>query len=270
MTAGYAATGFGARDKRKLSRWSTWTSRAVPVRRRITKSHDPGSDLSANSGTSRRLASSKSISGRRPNAIPAPAIAAPIAALKVSKRTIVAFAPAPSPTRSSQVDHAFSVLEPLSSSRLWRSKSSGRPSKASDGLQTGKTVSPNSSRSPSAALPGRARRMARSMSSRTMSGSCSMARTCHCTEGCCAAKAASKGASQSEATDPFAEIASIGREPFARTRTASHAAASSASAPSMARSKASPSAVGAVRVTPAPFRARVSSAAPSAASSPRT
>ena len=39
-----------------------------------------------------------------------------------------------------------------------------------------------------------------------------MERTCHCTEGCSAAKAASRGASHSEATEPLAEIASIGRD----------------------------------------------------------
>ena len=55
--------------------------------------------------------------------------------------------------------------------------------------------------------------------------SSSMARTCHCTEGCSAANAASRGASHSEATDPLAEIASIGRVPRARSRTASQAVA---------------------------------------------
>ena len=82
----------------------------------------------------------------------------------------------------------------------------------------------------------RARRMARSRPSRTMSGSSSMARTCHCTEGCSAAKAASRGASHSEATEPLAEIASIGRVPRARSRTASQAVASCAKVASTARS----------------------------------
>ena len=86
-----------------------------------------------------------------------------------------------------------------------------------------------------------------------------MARTCHCTEGCSAAKFASLGASHSEATDPLAEMASIGRAPRARSRTASQAVASCANVASTARSNASPSAVTAVRVWPAPLRARVSS-----------
>ena len=72
--------------------------------------------------------------------------------------------------------------------------------------------------------------MARSRPSRTMSGASSMARTCHCTDGCSAAKAASRGASHSDATDPLAEIASIGRTPRARSRTASQAVASCAKA----------------------------------------
>ena len=38
-----------------------------------------------------------------------------------------------------------------------------------------------------------------------------MARTCHCTEGCCAANAASRGASHSDATESLAEIVSTGR-----------------------------------------------------------
>ena len=96
-----------------------------------------------------------------------------------------------------------------------------------------------------------------------------MARTCHCTEGCSAANAASLGASHSDATDPFAEIASMGRAPRARSRTASHAVASWANVVSTARSNASPSDVTAVRVCPAPLRARVSSCAPSVASRPR-
>ena len=103
-----------------------------------------------------------------------------------------------------------------------------------------------------------------------MSGSSSMARTCHCTDGCSAAKAASRGASHSDATEPLAEMASIGRAPRARSRTASQAVASCAKVASTARSSASPSAVTAVRVWPAPLRARVSSLAPSVASRPRT
>ena len=49
---------------------------------------------------------------RRPSAMPAPAIAAPIAALNVSNRTMVGFARAGMPSRSSQVDQAFSRLLP--------------------------------------------------------------------------------------------------------------------------------------------------------------
>ena len=112
--------------------------------------------------------------------------------------------------------------------------------------------------------------MARSRPSRTMSGSgSSMARTCHCTEGCSAAKAASRGASHSEATEPLAEIASIGRMPRARSRTASQAVASCAKVASTVASSDAPSGVTAVRVWPAPLLARVSSRVPSVASRPR-
>lgn len=38
-----------------------------------------------------------------------------------------------------------------------------------------------------------------------------MERICHCTEGCCAAKAASRGASQCDEAVPLAEIVSTGR-----------------------------------------------------------
>ena len=203
--------------------------------------------------------------------MPAPAIAAPIAALNVSKRTIVGFGRVPAPSRSSHVDQAFSRLLPWSScSRLWRSRSSIEPIGSSVGLHTGNTVSLNNSRSASPRLPGLARRMARSRPSPTRSGASSMARTCHCTDGCSAAKTASRGASHSDATDPLAEIDSIGRTPRARSRTESQAVASCAKPASTARSSDSPSAVTAVRVWPAPLRARVSSVAPSDASSPRT
>ncbi len=51
-----------------------------------------------------------------------------------------------------------------------------------------------------------------------MSGaSPSIERICHCTEGCRAAKAASRGASHNEAIVPLAEIVSTGRRRFART-----------------------------------------------------
>ena len=68
-----------------------------------------------------------------------------------------------------------------------------------------------------------------------------MARTCHCTDGCNAAKAASRGASHSEATEPLAEIASIGRAPLARSRTASQAVASCAKVASTVASSDAPS-----------------------------
>jgi hypothetical protein len=49
----------------------------------MTKSDEPASVRSGNNRTSRPAASSGSISGCRPNAIPAPAIAAASAALNV-------------------------------------------------------------------------------------------------------------------------------------------------------------------------------------------
>ena len=57
-----------------------------------------------------------------------------------------------------------------------------------------------------------------------MSGVVSIARTCQLTEGCSAAKVASRGASHSEVIDPLAEIASSLRVGLACPRTASHAA----------------------------------------------
>ena len=147
----------GAGASRYASNCATCPSRATPGRRRMTKSNEPAIARSGNSRTSRPAANSASINGCRPSAIPAPAIAAASAALKVWNRTIVAFASGPQPSSASQVDQSFSGLAPWSScNSVCRSRSSGWPDgRRSDGLHTGETVSLNSSRSPSAPHPPR-------------------------------------------------------------------------------------------------------------------
>ena len=89
--------------------------------------------------------------------------------------------------------------------------------------------------------------------------------TRHCTDGCCAANAASRGASHSEATEPLAEIVSAGRSAPVAHRLAGRAELAerrlhlALQAGALFRHHGAAGAV----------RARVSRVAPSVSSSPR-
>ena len=170
--------------------------------------------------------------------MPAPAIAAPIAALNVSNRTIVGLRLVPAcradrarwtrPSRGCCRDPPAAGCGAAGPRRADRQQRRAAHGKHGLAEQQPIAIAP-------ARPGGRAEWRGRDPRAPCPASS-SMARTCHCTEGCSAAKAASRGASHSEATDPLAEIASIGRAPRARSRTASQAVASCAKVASTARS----------------------------------